>query len=171
MPSRIVTLFLVLTLFAAPFTAPRAEAAVSELDAFLRLVPAVGGAIGGFCLGSPLGFFGKAAGTFIGWEAGKLVGTFLSHTIGGVFYDSYPTQPSLIQRIFGGGSSYGYGYAYAPSSTPTSGNIGALRDAWLAKVKSYEDALKTGDTATKQARHAELETAEKAYFAAKGAAK
>ena len=177
MPIRILTVLLALVVSFAPIasTVTPAEAAVTELDAVLRLVPAVAGAMGGFCLGSSLGIVGKVGGAYIGWELGKLIGTFLSHTISGVFYDSYPAQPPLWKRLLGmGGSSYGYGsYGYS-GSTPwapvsSDGSLGQLRDTWLESVKSYEDALKNGDAAAKQARRTTLEAAEKAYFSAKGA--
>src|SRR5205085_2244489 len=100
-----------------------------------RLVPAVAGAMGGFCLGSSLGMVGKIGGAFIGFEVGKLIGTFLSHTIGGIFYDQYPAQPPLWQRLLG----YGHGYAYQPVSST---DLGGLRDRWLNAVNDYQAALK-----------------------------
>ena len=176
MPTRIVTLFLVFALALAPFAATPARAYVTELDAVLRLVPAVAGAMGGLYMGSALGIVGKIGGAFVGWELGKLVGRFLSSTIGGVFSPA-TYSPPLWQRLFGGYSSqpsygYGYGGAWAPSSTASPGaNLGALRDRWLESVRGYEDALKTGDAANKQTKRTSLEAAEKAYFDAKGTAK
>lgn len=178
MPNRILALFMVLSMAFAPFASNTlvtpAEAYVTELDAVLRLVPAVAGAMGGFCLGSSLGMVGKIGGAFIGFEVGKLIGKFLSSTIGSVFTPSYYSPP-LWQRLLGYSSpSYGGGYggAWAPSSTASpAADLGALRDAWIGAVTSYEDALKNGDAASKQARRATLEAAEKAYFDAKGTSK
>lgn len=160
--SRIWTVLLALAIAFAPLAqnpmvAP-AQAHVSELDAFLRLVPAVAGAMGGFMLGSSLGIVGKIGGTLIGWQAGKLIGRFLSGTIGGVFTPTYYATP-----IFGG-------MPWAPASTgpaAPAANLGDLREKWLDAVRGYEDALKTGDATAKQARRATLEAAEKAYFDAK----
>ena len=114
MPNRIWTVLLALAIAFAPLASnpmvTPAQAHVTELDAFLRLVPAVAGAMGGFCLGSSLGMVGKIGGSFIGWQVGKLVGKFLASTIGGVFSPSYYSPP-LWQRLLGYNSQPNYGYS------------------------------------------------------------
>lgn len=186
MPIRILTVLVAFAVSFAPFASNSlvtpARAYVTELDAVLRLVPAVAGAMGGFALGSSLGIVGKIGGAFIGWQVGKLIGKFLSSTIGGVFRDDY-SQPPLWKRLLGlgGQPGYGYGYGYggypgyggawAPSTSDPSANLGQLRDRWIESVKGYEDALRSGDAAAKQARRTVLEAAGKAYFDAKGTAK
>jgi len=165
MPNRIATLLLALTLFVAPFASRPADAAIAaDLSAVIRLVPELGGAIGGFCIGSPLGIFGKIAGAAIGFEAGKMVGNFLNNVIFGGTVVAYSTYSPVV---------YGGYTPFAPSSTPASGatgNLSTLRDAWLGAVKSYEQAVTGGDEAAKQVRYSALQSAEKAYNDAKAAA-
>jgi len=159
-------------LASSPMVQP-AQAHVSELDAILRLVPAVLAAVGGWQLGGPLGMVGKVLGAYVGYRIGSWVGGTLSRTIGGVFHDSYDYQPPLWQRLLGiGGASYsqpqpiytgyGGGIPYAPTDS-----LGRLRQTWLDATEAYQTTLASGDQAAKEAARAAFESAQRAYFAAK----
>lgn len=134
----------------------------------MRTLPALGGAVGGWFLGGPLGLFGKIVGAYVGLKIGVCVGDFIARTINPLLPGSYQygynhPPPYYPDQGYGGFGAWSPQSETTPAAPATSADAEAAKAQRDAAVETLKVAVDQGSAAEQAAAHEKLRQAQLLY--------